>query len=86
VFGCGTVRMGSSPDVLFRSSNFEGQRGTTLDSTVPTLDPEPNNLIWGIVPSHLVLSLQPNAPLNAKFIFLVWISEVARSIPKSFGT
>jgi hypothetical protein len=45
VFGCGTARTGSSPDVLSRPSNFEGQQGTTLDSTVPTLDPEPNNLI-----------------------------------------
>jgi hypothetical protein len=45
VFGCGTARTGSSPDVLFRPSNFEGQQGTTQDSTVPTFDPEPNNLI-----------------------------------------
>jgi hypothetical protein len=45
VFGCGTARTGSSPDVLSRPSNFEGQQGTTQDSTVPTLDPEPNNLI-----------------------------------------
>jgi hypothetical protein len=45
VFGCGTARTGSSPDVLSRPSNFEGQQGTTHDSTVPTLDPEPNNLI-----------------------------------------
>ena len=45
VFGCGTARTGSSPDVLSRPSKFEGQQGTTQDSTVPTLDPEPNNLI-----------------------------------------
>jgi hypothetical protein len=45
VFGCGTTRTGSSPDVLSRPSNFEGQQGTTLDSTIPTLDSEPNNLI-----------------------------------------
>jgi hypothetical protein len=36
-------------------------RGQHWDSPVPTLDPEPNNLIRGIVPSHPVLSLQPNA-------------------------
>ena len=45
VFDCGTARTRSSPDVLSRPSNFEGQQGTTLDSTVLTLDPEPNNLI-----------------------------------------
>jgi hypothetical protein len=45
VFGCGTARTGSSPDVISRPSNFEGQQGTTQDSTVQTLDPEPNNLI-----------------------------------------
>jgi hypothetical protein len=45
VFGCGIARTGSSPDILSRPSNFEGQQGTTLDSPVSTLDPEPNNLI-----------------------------------------
>jgi hypothetical protein len=28
VFGCGTARTGSSPDVLSRPSNFEGQQST----------------------------------------------------------
>jgi hypothetical protein len=35
--------------------------GQHWDSPVPIPDPEPNNHIWGIVPSHSVLSLQPNA-------------------------
>jgi hypothetical protein len=30
VFGCGTTRTGTSPGVLSRPSNFEGQQGTTL--------------------------------------------------------
>jgi hypothetical protein len=57
LFGSGS-RVGTvlSSVVPCCSSKLEGRERTSGD------DPEPNNLIWGIVPSHLVLSLQPNAP------------------------
>lgn len=41
-FGCGSARIRTSPNVLLRSSNFEGQH---WDSFVPTPHPEPNNII-----------------------------------------
>jgi hypothetical protein len=51
-------------------------RGQHWDSHVPTLDPEPNNIISGIVPSHPVLSLQPNAPLVSAFTSLVFLLQL----------
>jgi hypothetical protein len=64
-FGCMTIRTGTSSDVLSRPFSFEGQLGQHCDSPVLIIVPKPNNLIRGIIPSHHVLLLQSNTPLDS---------------------